>query len=203
MYLGFMKMGLTLMGLFFALIALAALLNMPSILFVLAVVWFYSFFHVHNLAGLTDEEILETEDQFLFNLDVFFGPEGKNIEKYRKTIAIVLIVIGVLLFWNGMKDLLFSFLPDEVWRFLLRAESRVLKILMGSAIVVGGIRMIIGKKEELKEVIVDVESTVQDTEQGKEPDAGYRKAGAADVIYGVDTAVGVPERSGYGEGQEH
>ncbi len=203
MYLGFMKMGLTLMGLFFALIALAALLNMPSILFVLAVVWFYSFFHVHNLAGLTDEEFLETEDQFLFNLDVFFGPEGKNIEKYRKTIAIVLIVIGVLLFWNGMKDLLFSFLPDEVWRFLLRAESRVLKILMGSAIVVGGIRMIIGKKEELKEVIVDVESTVQDTEQGKEPDAGYRKAGAADVIYGVDTAVGVPERSGYGEGQEH
>lgn len=203
MYLGFMKMGVSLMGLFFALIMLAAVLNMPAILFVLAVVWFYSFFHVHNLAGLTDEEFLETEDVFLFHLDAFFGPDGKNIEKYRKTIAIVLIAIGALFFWNGMKDLLFSFLPDAVWRFLLRMESRVWKILVGSAIVVGGIRMIAGKKEELKEVIVDVESTVQDADEGRKADAGYGEAGPAEVIYGVDTAAGASERSGHGEGQEH
>lgn len=63
--------------------------------------------------------------------------------------------------------------------------------------------MIAGKKEELKEVIVDVESTVQDADEGKKADAGYGEAGPAEVIYGVDTAAGASERSGHGEGQEH
>lgn len=197
MYLGFMKTGVSLMGLFFALITLAVVLDMPAILFILVVVWFYCFFHVHNLAGLTDEEFLEVEDKFLFDLDGIFHIDEKSREKYRKTVAIVLIVVGVMLLWDGMRDLFFAYLPDEVWRFLLRAEDRILKILVGIAIIVGGVRMINGKKAELKEVIVDVESTVKDA------DASWKVREADDgsdaVIYGMDTA----ERSGYGEEQNH
>ena len=73
MYLGFMKMGASLMGMFFALIGVAYALNLPVLFFGIIVEWFYSFFHVHNLAGLTDEEFLSIEDGFLFRLDAFFG----------------------------------------------------------------------------------------------------------------------------------
>ena len=180
MYLGFMKMGISLMGMFFALCALSAALNMPLLIFVMVVEWFYSFFHVHNLAGLTDEEFLNTRDEFLFNLDTFFNMDKKTAEKYRETIAIVLIIVGVLLLWNGIKDAVYVYLPEAVWRLISRMEHTLPKIVAGVAIIAGGCYMIRGKKEELKEVIVDVESTVQD----------------------ADTPVNeVSERSGYGAGE--
>ncbi len=180
MYLGFMKMGTSLMGMFFALCALSAALNMSSLIFVMVVVWFYSFFHVHNLAGLTDEEFVNTKDEFLFNLDTFFNMDKRAVEKYRETIAIVLIIVGVLLLWNGIKDAVYVYLPEAVWRFISRMEHTLPKIAAGVAVIAGGCYMIRGKKEELKEVIVDVESTVQD----------------------ADTPVNeVSERSSYGEGE--
>lgn len=176
MYLGFMKMGASLMGMFFALIGVAYALNLPVLFFGIIVEWFYSFFHVHNLAGLTDEEFLSIEDGFLFRLDAFFGTDGKAVEKYRKTIAVVLVVVGVLLLWNGVKDAFYIYLPEAVWRFVLRMERTVPKIVTGIVIIAGGCYMIRGKHEELKEVIVDVESTVQDVPS---------------------------ERSGYGAGENH
>ena len=83
MYLGFMKMGVSLMGLFFGIIVFCALLNLPSLLTVGVVVWFYSFFHVHNLVGLTDEEFRNVEDDFLFHPGLFSSAK-KDVEKYRK-----------------------------------------------------------------------------------------------------------------------
>ena len=113
MYLGFMKMGVSLMGLFFGIWMLCVLLNVYFFAYAEVVLWFYSFFHAHNLAGLTDEEFLKVEDEFLFHLDVF--PDvAKNAGKYRSIVAVILIIIG-------------------------------------------GLRMIRGKEEKLKEVIIDVE----------------------------------------------
>lgn len=204
MYLGFMKMGISLMGLFFVSLALAIILNMPTILFIMVVEWFYSFFHVHNLAGLTDEEFLDTKDEFLFNLDTFFNLDEKSVEKYRKMIAIILIILGVLLLWNGIKDAFFVYLPDMVWRFVSRMERTLPEIFVGIAIIVGGFHMIKGRKEELKEVIVDVESTVKDADSSEEAGSGYNENAAADIIYGTDTMVSdVPERSSYGTGEKH
>ena len=48
MYMGFMKMGISLMGLFCLVVFLAYTLDMPAILFVGVIIWFYGFFHVHN-----------------------------------------------------------------------------------------------------------------------------------------------------------
>ena len=207
MYLGFMKMGVSLMGLFFALCALAATLDMPSIIFIMVVEWFYSFFHVHNLAGLSDEEFLQIEDVFLFNLDTFFNRDRESVEKYRRTIAVILIVVGALLLWNGLKDAFYIYLPEVVWRLISRMEHTLPKIVAGIAIVAGGCYMIRGKKEELKEVIVDVEGTVKDADNGYGGHSDLGKgteSGPADVIYGVDTSVsGGMERSGYGTGENH
>ena len=158
MYLGFMKMGLSLMGLFWGVVALTIMLNSGMVFLINIVVWFYSFFHVHNLAGLSDEEFLNTEDEYLFNLDMFFRSDRKNEEKYRKVIAVILIMVGILLLWNGMKNLWIAYLPEFILRIISRLEHTVPQMIVGIGIIIGGFYMIKGKKEELNEVIIDVES---------------------------------------------
>ena len=56
MYMGFMKMGISTMSLFMAVFFFAVTLEFGALMIVGLVIWFYSFFHVHNLASLPDEE---------------------------------------------------------------------------------------------------------------------------------------------------
>ena len=56
MYMGFFKQGISIMTLFWAIIAIAGGLNISSLVIFLPVLWFYSFFHVHNLKELPEEE---------------------------------------------------------------------------------------------------------------------------------------------------
>ena len=56
MYMGFMKMGLSLMTLFFIIITISAFLRLDSLIFICIIVWFYSFFNVHNIAAMPEEE---------------------------------------------------------------------------------------------------------------------------------------------------
>lgn len=157
MYLGFMKMGISLMGLFFAVMAVSALLNIGTVVLVDVVLWFYSFFHVHNLAGMSDAEFLEVKDEFLINPDIFFDM-GMEKEKCRKIMGVILIAAGILLLWNGMKSAFMPWIPNFILMLLSRLENTIFRILLGIGIVIGGIRMIKGKKEELEEVIIDVAS---------------------------------------------
>lgn len=156
MYLGFMKMGFSLLAVFVLIITLGNFLNIGLISNIGIVLWFYSFFHVHNLAGLSDEEFARTKDEFLFNLDDLFNTDKSNIEKYRKVIATVLIIIGTLLLWKGIKSAFLPLLPDYFLRIVSRMENTLPQIVVGIGIIIGGFYMIKGKKEELKEVIIDV-----------------------------------------------
>lgn len=151
MYMGFMKMGLSLMGLFWALICLAAMLNIGPIIFVTIVVWFYSFFHVHNLAGLSEEQFAGVKDEYLFHVDTVFEMEKGKVQKYRKGFAAVLIIMGALLLWNGFTDICYSYLPDYIVRVLRNIGYSVPQMVVGAAIIVGGFYMIRGKKKELED----------------------------------------------------
>lgn len=163
MYLGFMKMGVSLMSLFIFLMILGNMLNIDSLLSIGIIVWFYSFFHVHNLAGLTENEYMNTKDEFLFNFDKILDADKKNIEKYRKVIAIILILFGTLLLWQGIKAAFLPLLPDFILRVISRMENTVPQILAGIGIIIGGFYMIKGKKEDMEEVIIDV--TDENTER--------------------------------------
>lgn len=68
MYMGFMKMGLSLMSMFFGIIVAASIFELGPLAVLAVIAWFYSFFHVHNLAGLSDEEFYAVEDDYLFHL---------------------------------------------------------------------------------------------------------------------------------------
>lgn len=157
MYMGFMKMGVSLMALFWAVIAVASMLNIGPLLFVGIILWFYSFFHVHNLAGLSDEQFAEVKDEYLFSLDTFFQIDRIKTEKYRKAAAAVLIVLGVVMLWNGLMDICYYYLPDEIVRILRHIGYSVPQMVVGAAIVVGGFYMIRGKKRELEGISTDAD----------------------------------------------
>mgnify|MGYP000567912327 CR=1 FL=1 len=56
MYMGFKKQGLSIMLLFWGSIALASITGLGWLAMFLPVIWFYSFFNVHNLKSLPDRK---------------------------------------------------------------------------------------------------------------------------------------------------
>lgn len=155
MYLGFFRQGVSIMSAFFLLIAISGWLNLGPLVFVLPVIWFYSFFHVHNLASLSDEEFYAVEDKFLFAYD------EKQIERFfgngrgRKIFATVLIVVGVSALWNilmdGLHQLIWS-LGMEWLQGVLSVLYDVPQVVFAIAIIVLGIHLIKGKKKELEQI---------------------------------------------------
>ena len=95
MYMGFFKQGISIMTLFWAIIAIAGGLNISSLVIFLPVLWFYSFFHVHNLKELPEEEFYAIEDNYILHLDRIFQNNIRLSQKHIKIAAILLIVFGV------------------------------------------------------------------------------------------------------------
>lgn len=150
MYMGFMKMGVTLMGVFFGLIAVSSFLGFGALLFVDVIVWFYSFFHVHNLAGMPDGEFQAVEDDYLIHLEQLSEQLKASPEKTKKVLSIALIVLGVVLVYQGMESILMAYLPEWIFSAFSKIFYHVPKILIGAAIIYLGVRMISGKKAEIE-----------------------------------------------------
>ncbi len=97
MYLGFYKSGASIMLLFGLGLALFGSL-FPPFLYLLPVLWFYSFFHTHNLNGMSDEEFYGMEDDYLFHMT----PEELKIMllKYHRPLACLMILTGLSIIWR-------------------------------------------------------------------------------------------------------
>lgn len=151
MYMGFMKMGLTLMSVFFGTIAAAVILDMPILMLLLAVIWFYSFFHATNLKGLDDEEFYAVEDDYLIHISDIVANKEHFIQSYRKVIAWVLILFGAAMIWRGFFNTIYWRIP-YLMRDTVSVISRfVPRLVVGAGIIFMGIIMIRGKKKELEE----------------------------------------------------
>ena len=150
MYMGFLKQGASLMGLFILLIMLASELGISTLVFALPVVWFYSFFHVHCLRKMTDEEFYAVEDEFLFHADQLLDME-KQSGKQRKVLAGALLLLGTLVLCDNFSTLFRWILPDHMTRFVYNFFNMLPHIIVGLLFVVTGIWLILGKKRELEE----------------------------------------------------
>lgn len=149
MYMGFFKQGLSLMGAFLLVLFLASWLNIGPLLFVLPLVWFYSFFHVHNLRSLPDEEFYAMEDNYLFEMEQTMT-QGKGLtKKWRNLLAGFLILIGGMTLLNYLMDLTYRILPvfwrEGFWHLWHRVPQAVFAVLL----ILGGFCLIRGKKREL------------------------------------------------------
>ena len=64
MYMGFKKQGISIMFLFWGVFAIGACTGMDWLVFLIPIIWFYSFFNVHNLKSLSEEEFYSIEDSY-------------------------------------------------------------------------------------------------------------------------------------------
>ena len=172
MYLGFMKMGISLMLGFMVLIAVAALTNLGVLAIFPIALYTYSFFHANNLGALNDEEFYSIKDQYLFGMEGLDSIEKMRVsisQKYRKIAAVVLIVIGAIMLWNIGFDILVDIFGGN--NYYLRQISyfmnnRMPRAVIGVAVIWIGISLIRGKKVEFIEKDSDTvrEQDVCDTQ---------------------------------------
>lgn len=103
MYLGLMKKGLSIMTLFFGSVFVIAFLNIPPLLVLLPVIWFYSFFDVLNLRNMTEQQRMMQEDRFWFDLDSILQKDWRRIlaSRYR-LVGGGCIFLGLYLLYSNL-----------------------------------------------------------------------------------------------------
>lgn len=149
MYMGFKKQGLSTMLLFWALFAVGAGTGLDWIILFFPIVWFYSFFNVHNLKSLSEEEFYSIEDSYILHLDEFIGDADTFLRKYRKAAAILMIIFGGSILWNSLVDSLVWILPTRFGTFLSNVSYRLPQFIIAVAIILGGVYMLSDKKSKL------------------------------------------------------
>lgn len=156
MYMGFMKQGLSIMAVFWGLIFIAAYLHIGPVLFVLPILWCYSFFNVHNLRGMSDEEFYAVEDDYMFHLEKVV-PLEKWSKKQNNILAGILILVGAMVLWNNLTSYMYDYLPSWIyWRFI----EDIPQIIIAVILIAAGAVLIKGKKKAL------------DSEQAQENEEG-------------------------------
>ena len=149
MYMGFKKQGISIMLLFWSMIAVAASINMGQLVLFLPIIWFYSFFNVHNLKSLSEEEFRCVEDTYILHLDKLIGDADHLLSKYRTIIAVLLIVFGISILWNNLISVLTWILPQSLSDFLYTLTYHLPQIVIAVAIILAGLYILSGKKKEL------------------------------------------------------
>ena len=101
MYNGFMKLGLSFMGLFFAVLSLASFINIGEIMYIAPIIWFYAFFDCLNRAFQADDEFYSQEDHYLFTREQL---EDWNIHLKGRNllVGIALVLVGIYILWNNV-----------------------------------------------------------------------------------------------------
>lgn len=150
MYMGFMKKGISLMTVFVLSIIIPSVLHVGDVFILVPVLfWTYSFFHARNLAACEDVIFVELKDEFVWESFL----EGREIQvsnpTLRKWAAGTLIVCGVVLLWNQIENILYPLIPNHWWGTIAPLISEIPQVAIAILIIVIGVRMIKGKKEEL------------------------------------------------------
>lgn len=149
MYMGFFKQGISIMLIFWGTFGLATLSSLSFIVMFLPIMWCYSFFHVHNLKSMSEDDFYAVEDSYLLHLDQFIGNADHFVKKYRKLIAVFLIIFGVSILWDNVSGMIIWLLPDAVANILIDLFYNIPSIIIAIAILAVGIHMLNTKKQEL------------------------------------------------------
>lgn len=150
MYMGFQKQGLSIMTVFWGCIALSAGTGIGWLIMALPILWFYSFFNVHNLKSLTEEEFYSVSDDYVFHIDRLFRSWNLSDKRYRYALAAILIFFGASILWNNFTELLYAILPYPVAEILGILAYRLPQILIAVLIILAGLSLFSTKKSEIE-----------------------------------------------------
>ena len=150
MYMGFMRNGSSIMAVFFLSIIIPSVLRIEDVfILIAALVWFYSFFHARNLAACSEEKLQSLPDEFIweaFTRGRMFSISDPILKKWG---AYILIICGILLLWNNVASVLYRLIPDSMWEYLAPLVNQIPQVAVSILIIAIGVRMIMGKKEEI------------------------------------------------------
>ncbi|MCY6369909.1 hypothetical protein [Clostridium ganghwense] len=135
MYIGLMKMGVQIMGLFFLAFYLTDLLRISLFMLFVPVIWFYSIFDVMHKTSSSEN----LEDGDLIIVDKF---KDMSINKNSgRLLGIVLIVIGIAIIFQNVA------MPMIVEAFGYKIREYFNVGIVSLLFILGGIKLMVGSKE--------------------------------------------------------
>ena len=143
----------------------------------LPILWAYSFFNVHNLKSLSEEDFYSVEDAYILHMDQFIDNTDHFVRKYKKIIAILLIIFGVSILWDNVTDLIRWILPEYVVSFFSHIFYTLPSIIIAIVIIAGGVHLLKSKKLELDHE----DETAKAEEHYWEPYRPYQQTAAPDA----------------------
>ena len=114
-------------------------------------IWFYSFFNVHNLKSLSEEEFYSIEDSYVLHMDELTGDISSLLKHHRNLTAILLIFLGASILWNNLMDSLYMILPGYLADIIGRFTYHLPQLVIAAAIIFAGIYILTRKKDALDE----------------------------------------------------
>lgn len=151
MFNGFMKKGVSIMGLFFMMWFIASWLNLGALTLLTPVVWFYAFFDCINLRFQEDEDFYSQYDDYVFDISAV---KQLNLEnpRLKSVIGIGLIIVGVYALWNNViLHFLWNYdlFPHVVVRVISEISYVIPQLIVGVLIILIGVTLVKGKKKEV------------------------------------------------------
>ena len=150
MYMGFRKQGVSIMLLFWGVLAFGSITGIGWLIFFLPILWLYSFFNVHNLKSLSEDDFYSVEDTYILHLDQFIGTDGA-IKKHSTVAAVLLIIFGVAILWNNVTDILYWLFPGFLRDFLSTIFYQLPGTVIAIAIIAAGVYLLRSGKQEADE----------------------------------------------------
>lgn len=160
MYMGFRRQGVSIMLLFWGVLAFGSITGIGWLIFFLPILWLYSFFNVHNLKSLPEDDFYSVEDTYILHLDQFIGNTDGAIKKHSTVAAVLLIIFGVSILWNNVTDILYWLFPGFLRDFLSTIFYQLPGTVIAIAIIAAGIYLLRSKKQE-----TDKESAKEEQEE--------------------------------------
>ncbi|MFZ2539537.1 MAG: hypothetical protein WAX04_11635 [Oscillospiraceae bacterium] len=166
MYHGLIKKGLSIMGVFWGVIAVSVLLYIPVICFALPIIWFYSFFDAVNRMNMPIDEMKMIKDEFIYNIDM---PKNKIITqmigKRHLWIGWGLTIIGIYSIFRMSLERCYEYIryyfsQDAYWA-IRNIINAIPTLIVPVVCVVIGIRLIkVTNKKQNSEIdeIINIKS---------------------------------------------
>lgn len=110
MYQGYMKRGVSLMGLFALVSFVAGFMRMGFLTFALPVIWFYAFFDTFNIKGMTEQDRAQRPDAFLLDMNGVLNKDWQALLRRRHG------VVGWLCIFLGAYLIFINFVEPWMWQ---------------------------------------------------------------------------------------
>lgn len=147
LYMGFKKQGVSTMAVFAGVIALTSMTGFTWLLLALPILWAYSFFNVHHLRTMPEEEFQMQRDKYILRVDYILEHKKELLKKYRVVIAAVLILTGISVVWHMFGSMIYRFLPVNMVNSFFELNGLLKNAIVAAVCLGSGIYLAVNKEK--------------------------------------------------------